>query len=39
LVGFVLCKLCKGIRWMSGHQGPMKDVGGCDMLGELSAEL
>jgi hypothetical protein len=23
-------QVIKGIRWMPGHQEPMKDVGGCD---------
>jgi hypothetical protein len=24
------CEVCKGARWMPGHQEPMKDVGGRD---------
>ncbi len=27
----VVVQVFKGIRWMSWHQEPMKDVGACDM--------
>ena len=30
LIVFVCGQVVKGIRWMSGHQEPMKDVGGRD---------